>query len=579
MRGLALLVLGLVVVIGLLLIGGALVASCSSDGPELVLTQAPVVQRSSVVQHSPPAGCTHTVQPGENLFRISQRYGTTVDELARLNGLSNPNLIHSGQILRIPCGEEALPAVEPAVAVAAPPTSPPPAVARCGAPCVYTQNGRCYLGNCLDGSRSCGTNWNCGYVPGCSSGRLVACPPEVAAALAAVPTAAPVLPTAPPAVPPTQEPVVVFATPLPPTAVPQAAALPTSAAPLLPSRIRAEGWVGNRRNRIGMGATLGLIVLGLLGSAWLFRQVKSRWARAAISSSSLWCMPSPAPSQPAPARSQPGARPVSQTPSGGLLAGLGTPMGGVGAGRCQSVSDLPEQERREGFIEVGELGRGGFSVVKKVKWPCGLVAALKVVEPPADPDRARRAERAVRNEINALTRLQHPTIPVLYDSWEENGVWCLLLELVKGEELHSLVPLGESEAREVLREVAEAIRYIHQRGFVFADIKTENIIVTAGGRVKLVDWGAAIRLGHSPTFCFYTSGYSPKEQLPQNGGLAGPEWDWHALGVAFYFCLTGDNPVQAVSDPSWRPNLQHPSLSRQARRDIQALLQGREVNL
>jgi len=52
---------------------------------------------------SPPAGqVTHTVQRGENLFRIALRYGTTVQAIASANGITNPALIYAGQTLRIP---------------------------------------------------------------------------------------------------------------------------------------------------------------------------------------------------------------------------------------------------------------------------------------------------------------------------------------------------------------------------------------------------------------------------------------------------------------------------------------------
>ena len=51
---------------------------------------------------APPAAHTHTVQAGENLFRISLRYNVTMDALMRANGIFNPNLIYVGQVLRIP---------------------------------------------------------------------------------------------------------------------------------------------------------------------------------------------------------------------------------------------------------------------------------------------------------------------------------------------------------------------------------------------------------------------------------------------------------------------------------------------
>jgi LysM repeat protein len=56
------------------------------------------------------AGATHTVQPGENLYRIALRHGTTVQALAQINGLYNPRQIYVGQVLRIP-GSAAAPTV------------------------------------------------------------------------------------------------------------------------------------------------------------------------------------------------------------------------------------------------------------------------------------------------------------------------------------------------------------------------------------------------------------------------------------------------------------------------------------
>jgi len=51
-----------------------------------------------------PGSTTHTVQRGENLFRIALRYGTTVQAIASANGIANPALIYVGQVLTIPVG-------------------------------------------------------------------------------------------------------------------------------------------------------------------------------------------------------------------------------------------------------------------------------------------------------------------------------------------------------------------------------------------------------------------------------------------------------------------------------------------
>lgn len=77
----------------------------------------------------PPSGnCTYVVKPGDTLSRIAIGYNTTVANLSALNGLSNPNLIYAGQVLKVPCdtgGPEPPPSPQP------PPTSPPPPSGEC----------------------------------------------------------------------------------------------------------------------------------------------------------------------------------------------------------------------------------------------------------------------------------------------------------------------------------------------------------------------------------------------------------------------------------------------------------------
>lgn len=67
---------------------------------------------------SPPTGTTHTVQRGEYLSLIAQRYGVTSAAIAAANNLSNPSLIYSGQLLVIPDSDGSLPASGPAQAAA-----------------------------------------------------------------------------------------------------------------------------------------------------------------------------------------------------------------------------------------------------------------------------------------------------------------------------------------------------------------------------------------------------------------------------------------------------------------------------
>lgn len=81
-------------------------SSVLTVGQVLVISEAGTTTTPPEVvdQVPPPSGGeqTHVVQPGENLFRISLRYGKTVDEVAAYNGIANPHYIYPGQVIRIP---------------------------------------------------------------------------------------------------------------------------------------------------------------------------------------------------------------------------------------------------------------------------------------------------------------------------------------------------------------------------------------------------------------------------------------------------------------------------------------------
>lgn len=81
-------------------------SSVLTVGQVLVIAEADTTTAPPVVTDPVPPTSggeqTHTVQPGENLFRISLRYGKSVDEVAAYNGIANPHYIYPGQVIRIP---------------------------------------------------------------------------------------------------------------------------------------------------------------------------------------------------------------------------------------------------------------------------------------------------------------------------------------------------------------------------------------------------------------------------------------------------------------------------------------------
>ena len=207
------------------------------------------------------------------------------------------------------------------------------------------------------------------------------------------------------------------------------------------------------------------------------------------------------------------------------------------------------------------IGAGGMGeVYRATDTTLERDVAIKVL--PADvarnPDRIAR----FRREARLLAALNHPNIAAIYGFEELDGLGFLTLELVEGEDLAERLrrgPLPMREALDVARQIAEALEAAHDRGIVHRDLKPANVKVTAGGTVKVLDFGLAKAwagddtsgittpaLSISPTVApgdtaagvlIGTAAYMPPEQA--RGRTVDRRADIWAFGVVLYEMLTG----------------------------------------
>ena len=198
---------------------------------------------------------------------------------------------------------------------------------------------------------------------------------------------------------------------------------------------------------------------------------------------------------------------------------------------------------------VEKLGEGGMGeVYQGVHSKIGRVVAVKILSQTAHgPEFLER----FLNEARIQGGLQHNNIVTLYDFLEYNGQPCIIMEYIEGRTLSDCIRawggLQLTDAIRYFQSIVEAIDYVHGRGIVHRDIKSNNVKITPSGQVKVLDFGIA-KSGASPaltvTGAFVgTLHYLSPEQLV--GGIADFRSDIWSLGVLLYEMTTSHLPFDA----------------------------------
>ncbi|MFL6198982.1 MAG: protein kinase domain-containing protein [Thermoanaerobaculia bacterium] len=201
------------------------------------------------------------------------------------------------------------------------------------------------------------------------------------------------------------------------------------------------------------------------------------------------------------------------------------------------------------------LGRGGMGVVYAA-WDERLRrrVALKRLLPELVGD-SRRRER-VRREARSIARLDHPAIVQIYDLVEiAEGDW-IVMQYIEGSSLAERLRLGPLPPAAVValaRDVAGALAAAHWQGLLHRDLKTENVILTAGGGAKVLDFGLAkLYLPESADpSAELTAGivgtYRAMSPEQANGLELDPRADLFSLGTLLYEAATAVSPFRQAT--------------------------------
>lgn len=215
---------------------------------------------------------------------------------------------------------------------------------------------------------------------------------------------------------------------------------------------------------------------------------------------------------------------------------------------------LPDPEVRLGtclgaYKLTNILGQGGMGTVYLGVRRDGEVqmqVAIKLMHSSFDSEDARQR---FQQERQLLADLKHPHIATLHDvGTDEKGNAFLIMEWVQGQNLLDWYRTQRPSLADLLRllvKVTDALAFANAIGVVHRDIKPDNIMVTASGEPKLLDFGIATVTGqHESGDQPMTPGYASPEQ--QNGEAVSPSTDVYALGLVLLQLLL-DCPVQSFN--------------------------------
>lgn len=232
----------------------------------------------------------------------------------------------------------------------------------------------------------------------------------------------------------------------------------------------------------------------------------------------------------------PSGRSASEFPGRGLKRKLGC---------IESVTQIGRKKKLEQEYILGrEIGQGRFGSVR-------LCRSKATGEQFACKTLPKNGEETVHREVEIMQHISgHPNVVTLKAVFDDSECVHLVMELCSGGRLlDQMVKEGrysEQRAAHLLRDLAFVIKYCHDMGVVHRDIKPENILLSVSGKMKLADFGLAVRVANGQKLSGIAG--SPAYVAPEVlSGQYSEKVDIWGAGVLLHALLVGNLPFPGTS--------------------------------
>jgi serine/threonine-protein kinase len=217
------------------------------------------------------------------------------------------------------------------------------------------------------------------------------------------------------------------------------------------------------------------------------------------------------------------------------------------SGSSLTAADLIGARIRQ-FHVVARLGAGGMGTVyKALDEKLRRFVAVKVLGPRYLSDERNKA--LILREARNAAAVSHPNVAAIYQVDDAGDVAFIAMELVEGRTLRARIgegPVAPGEALRIGLEIARGLDAAHRIGVVHRDLKPDNVMLTADGRVKLLDFGVAQALAHGDVVVAHHDGAGAEalELSPTVPATGSRTHDARVVGTPAYMA-----PEQARGEP------------------------------
>ena len=215
------------------------------------------------------------------------------------------------------------------------------------------------------------------------------------------------------------------------------------------------------------------------------------------------------------------------------------------------------------------LGKGGFGITYlatdvnldrevaiKEYLPSEMASRADSNRVVAEPNYINEYEDGLKRfirEARTIAKFDHPNVVKVLNVFEENGTAYMVMAYERGKDLKDYLKsnktLDEDQLLEIIVPILEGLELVHEAGFIHRDIKPGNIMIRQDGSPVLIDFGSAhdTKKSTKQVTTLVSPGFTPHEQYTGQADAQGPWTDIYSLGATLYKCISGRNPVDALT--------------------------------